>query len=245
MKNTLSILFGVLLAAFTAFGQTALTSTTLTNAITTNQSTFAVGSTTGITATAPKTIIYVIDKNESRGELMTVNVVNSSTSLTVARGGTNRSAHVAGAYVIIGAPNNMAQSFQTYNALGPCTAANTLVTPWINTTTGEQRLCSTLTLDWVRGWNTPPPFGVTANVASAAGVVTPSGPLFHITGALAITGFTLPVGFAGGQFCVIPDGTFTWTTATNIALAGTAVVNRILCFTWDSNLGKWNPSYVS
>jgi hypothetical protein len=89
------------------------------------------------------------------------------------------------------------------------------------------------------------PPGPTAAVASVAGQVTPSGPLFHITGALAITGFLLPVGFTGGSFTVIPDGTFTWTTANNIAIAGTAVVNKALTFWYDTNSSKFVPSYLS
>ena len=98
---------------------------------------------------------------------------------------------------------------------------------------------------WVAGFNNPEPNkGPTAAVASAAGAILPSGPLFHVTGALAVTGFTIPVGFAGGSFVVIPDGAFTWTTAGNIAVAGTAVVNRALTFTWDSSVSKFNPSYV-
>lgn len=243
MTNKLFLVIALLGAALSGFGQTALTSTTLSAAITVNQQTFSVVSTTGMTATNPKTLLYVIDKNGTKGELMTVTAVPSSTSVTVIRGSANRSAHVSGAYVVISG-TNPAQSFQTANPNGPCTAANTLYTPWINTYTGEQFLCSTLSVDWVHGWNTPSPFGVTADVASAAGLVVPGGPLFTMTGTSAITGFTLPVGFAGGSFCTMPTGAFTWTTATNIGLAGTAVVGRVLCFTWNSSTGKWYPSYV-
>jgi hypothetical protein len=80
-------------------------------------------------------------------------------------------------------------------------------------------------------------------VASAAGLVTPSGPLFHITGTAAITGFNIPVGFTGGSFTVIPDGAFTTTTANNIAIASTAVVSKPLTFTFDAGTAKFYPSY--
>lgn len=86
-----------------------------------------------------------------------------------------------------------------------------------------------------------------ANTASAAGVVAPpaGADYFHITGALAITGFTNPTGIQdGARLTVIPDGAFTWTTATNIAVAGTAVVSRLLDFQWDATTSKWYPSYV-
>jgi hypothetical protein len=68
--------------------------------------------------------------------------------------------------------------------------------------------------------------------------------MFHVTGTAAVTGFTIPVGFMGGSFTIIPDGAFTWTTAGNIGLAGTAVVSRTLTFTWEVNAGKFYPSYV-
>jgi hypothetical protein len=53
----------------------------------------------------------------------------------------------------------------------------------------------------------------------------------------------MPVGFAGGSFTIIPDGAFTWTTAGNIAIAGTAVVGVPITFTYDSYLGKFYPAY--
>ncbi|HEY1533771.1 MAG TPA: hypothetical protein VGF76_07120, partial [Polyangiaceae bacterium] len=97
---------------------------------------------------------------------------------------------------------------------------------------------------WVPGWgNTDSPARVSAAVASAAGLITPSGPLFHITGTAAITGFNVPVGFQSGGFCAIPDGAFTTTNATNIAIASTAVVNKLLCWTWDDTNSKFVPSY--
>jgi hypothetical protein len=43
---------------------------------------------------------------------------------------------------------------------------------------------------------------------------------------------------------LIPTGAFTWTTAGNIAVAGTAVVNRMITMAYDSGTSKWYPSYV-
>lgn len=244
MKTKLTLfVLAALLTLAPAFSQTALTSTTTTAAVLVNATTLPVTSATGITAN-PRSLIYVIDKNQRIGELMTVTAV-SGTNLTVERGAAGtRFAHATGAYVIIGSAISEAQSFTRSTPSGNCVAAQTLFTPVINTATGQQRLCSTLTLTWVPGWNDPDLPGPTADVASAAGVVLPSGPLFTMTGTAAITGFTIPVGFAGGSFCTIPSGAFTWTTATNIALAGTAVVNRMLCFTYNVVTAKWVPSYV-
>jgi hypothetical protein len=114
----------------------------------------------------------------------------------------------------------------------------------VNTKTGSEWLCSTVTLSWVPGFgNDVGPAAVTAAVASAAGKITPSGPLFHITGTAAITGFNIPVGFTGGNVCAIPDGIFTTTNANNIAIASTAVVSKTECWTYDTNAAKFYPAY--
>lgn len=86
-----------------------------------------------------------------------------------------------------------------------------------------------------------------ANTASAAGpVVIPAADYFHVTGTAAITGWTNPAGIQdGARFSVIPDAIFTWTAAGNIALAGTAVVNKLLDFQWDATTAKWYPSYIA
>lgn len=87
------------------------------------------------------------------------------------------------------------------------------------------------------------PVGIGTPVASLAGAITPTGPIFHVTGVAAITGINVPAGFSG-QITVIPDGIFTWTTAGNIFLAGTAVVGKAIIFTYDSTTKKWYPSYT-
>jgi hypothetical protein len=83
-----------------------------------------------------------------------------------------------------------------------------------------------------------------SSVASVAGQITPTGPIFHVTGALAITGIVIPYAGFCGTVTLIPDGAFTWTAAGNIALAGTAVVNKAVIFTYDPTAVKWYPSYV-
>jgi hypothetical protein len=134
--------------------------------------------------------------------------------------------------------------FSDADPQGSCVTASTKTAPHVNVITGKEWLCSTVTLSWVPGFmNLTAPARVTAAVASAAGAITPSGPLFHVTGALAVTGFTIPVGFAYGSFSIVPDGAFTTTTAGNIAIASTAVVNKLLTFTWDDTASKFIPSY--
>lgn len=201
--------------------------------------------------------IYVINPDSTRGELMNVIGV-SGTQIQVARidkykqkliGPTGNGG--VGATVLIAPPADPQAgaylgSFYGFDPVGSSMLPQqgTSLTPWVNVDNGNQWLYSSVTALWVPGWNNPSSIkGVTAAVASAAGLITPSGPLFHVTGALAVTGFNVPVGFAGGSFTIIPDGAFTWTAANNIAVLGTAVVKIPLTFTYDSNTGLFYPSY--
>jgi hypothetical protein len=243
-----------LLAAFSAFAQlNTLTQTTTSAAIGASDQIIYLSSITNIVAYNPSTAtqgtrLYIVDPGEVIGEVMDVQSIVSTANkaLGVRRGGPQQGysgstgqgtglAHASGAMVLYGPPGQ----FYGTNPTGACTAATTYVTPWVNITNGDQWLCSTVTKTWVPGFgNTEAPGAPTAAVASAAGLITPSGPLFHVTGALAITGFNIPVGFNGGGFCIIPDGTFTTTTANNIALASTAVVSKELCYAYDANAAK-------
>ena len=229
---------------------TALTQTTLSAATTTQSNVLTVASATGITAPSSNFMqqLYVINLGQKVGELMNVVAVNG-TQITVSRLDEFRQHFVTSSVVIIAplvspavGPSLFATDPYGYPLVNPA-----LYTPWINVTNGNQWLYSSVLLGWVPGWqNTTAPAAVTTAVASAAGTVTPSGPLFHITGTSAITGFTLPVGFTGGSFTVIPDAVFTWTAAGNIALAGTAVVSKALTFTYEQNAAKpFFPSYIA
>jgi len=85
---------------------------------------------------------------------------------------------------------------------------------------------------------------VGAAVASAS-AITPSGPLFHITGTAAIATFNIPAGMNSYGHClqVIPDGAFTTILGGNIAVATTAVVNKTMRFCYDTGTSKYYPSY--
>lgn len=81
-------------------------------------------------------------------------------------------------------------------------------------------------------------------IASAASI-SPTHLCHHITGTAAIGTIVVPyVGFSG-FIILIPDGIFTWTAAANIAIAGTAVVNKALWLFYDAVVGKWVPSYIA
>jgi hypothetical protein len=241
--------------------QTALTQTTLNGAITADQTVVTLTSVTGLVAPAvgssPSSLIYV--GNEAMG----VTSVNTTTDqVGVIRGfdATRAAAHPTADMVLYGnlTPQFLAFFQQDPPFNGGCTAAATSSTPFVNVLTAAQWLCSTVTKTWVPGWNNPLAATspkVTAAVASAAGLITPSGPLFHVTGTAAITGFNIPVGFnataaGGGCFTVIPDGVFTYTTANNIGLASTGlnagtavvVVNQPITFCWDATNSKFLPN---
>ena len=79
-------------------------------------------------------------------------------------------------------------------------------------------------------------------IASAA-TIAPTRGITHITGTAAVATITVPVSGFTGTITLIPDGAFTTTTAGNIALASTAIVNRMMRMTYDSGTSKWYPSY--
>ena len=86
---------------------------------------------------------------------------------------------------------------------------------------------------------------VAGTIASAA-TVAPTAPVTIISGTAAIVTITAPapISATGGTITFIPTDAFTWTTAGNIAVAGTAVVSRALTLTYDATTVKWYPSYV-
>jgi hypothetical protein len=211
----------------------------------------------GVTASQPnQTALYV------GRELMYVIAVNGTT-VTVVRGanGTVAVPHPNGAMVLVGAP----RLFYTFDPGGTnntgtgvsgvaCTSTTVLVTPWVNIRTGAQWLCSSITGSWVPGFNSIAGdiIAQTATVAAAAGVILPSGPYFIISGAGAITGFTIPLGCGATavdscQFTVISaaGSTWTWTAAGNIMTAGTGTAGHTFIFTWSQSLLKWVPSSLT
>lgn len=242
--SALMLLFGGVARA----QQNALLATTLSNAINDSQNTLQVVSATGITVTSSgttQTLLYI------NREAMNVVAVNG-TQITVSRGaaGTRAGAHNAGAQVISGRPTwftytqTNSGTYGTTEPQGACTLGDQPAQIYINILSGQFWQCSTAATPnrWVpyfgNAGTSAVPIRVSATVASAAGVITPSGPLFHVSGTLAITGFTLPFGYRGGSFCLIPDAVFTTTTAGNIANASTAVVGRPLCYQYDASAAK-------
>lgn len=239
--RSFSLALVALLVPFTALhAQTALTQTTLTAAITSGTRTIPVASTTGILAG------YAAVINNEAFSIYAVNTTSKILSVAP-RGssGTKAFAHVNGSMVLVGPT----PAFISYDPSGPCTNGQGLFlyAPVINVVTGNQWLCSSVTGQVVPGFgNISMAAAPTTAVASAAGAILPSGPMFHVTGTSAITGFTIPVGFdpkEGNTLTVIADAVFSWTAAGNIALAsGTVVANKSYTFTYDPNTAKFYPS---
>ena len=86
---------------------------------------------------------------------------------------------------------------------------------------------------------------VAATVPSGS-TITPLKAIAFISGTTVVNTISPPSNmlFTGGTITLIPTGAFTWTTAGNIALAGTAVVSKALIMTYDYGTGKWYPSYT-
>ncbi len=228
-----SVLAGLTLLASLSFGQTALNLTTLSAAVDNKQTSFAVASATGITAPVLNTAQGGIGGNSGTGtillfvdrELMKVTAI-SSTTVTVIRGqGSAKTAHVSGAKVIAGP----AAAFAQFDPSGACTRTLLTYTPVVNTVTGTINDCTAG--NWSNFTTNP---GTGTVIASTAGTIAPLAKVTHVSGTAAITGFTVPAGLLpGNSLTLIPDGAWTYTTAGNLGLAGTAVANKALHFTWD------------
>jgi len=81
-------------------------------------------------------------------------------------------------------------------------------------------------------------------VASATSIIIQS-PVTFVSGTTSIATIAAPglTDTGSAQITIIPTGLWSTTTAGNIALATTAVVNRALTLTYDSATAKWYPSY--
>jgi len=227
-----------------------LTQTTLSAAISVNQNTFTVASTTNIVNPTNGFFqkIYVLDPGSLRGELMTVLAVPVSGTIQVSRLDQFKMPHLASAIVIINPVDPTFNGFVEFEPNAGLVPPTPPGLTWIvNVVTGNQWLWSTVTNSWVPGFNnTSAPLSPVAALASAAGLVTPPGPLFHMTGALAVTGFNAPLGFTSGEIRIINDGIWTWTAANNIAVAGTVTtVGTTIMFVYDPITAKWYPSRVA
>lgn len=248
MNNLMKFIAILVLSAIACFGQATLATTTLGAAVTTtNQTNITLASTSTMLnrgdANQINTVLYVDN------EFMWVTTVVDSTHVTVARAkGTGKSTrpekHVSGATVYFAntTVNAVAASYfygSSSDISGACTATSELVLPRVYLYSANIYDC--MGGVWVQT-DAPGNPSLGSTVASPAGVMTATGTIFLVSGTNAVTGITVPNGFAPGMaLTLIPTGAFTTTTATNIRIASTAVVGKALIMTWDGS--KWDPSY--
>jgi hypothetical protein len=111
----------------------------------------------------------------------------------------------------------------------------TLVTPIIGAATGTSLSLSSFSA-----------VSAAAPTIASATTIAPTTPIAFVSGTTAVVTITAaaPISTGGGTITLIPTGAFTWTAAGNIAVLGTAVVNRALTMTYDVTTTKWYPSYV-
>jgi hypothetical protein len=221
--------------------QTTINSTTTTAAVDNKQQTFPLTSVTGISTGSRNLAGDLLYFEDNSGEVVQVNAVDTTAlTVTVTRGvrSTPTAAHLSGVTVFTGP----AQRFALSVGFGTCTAANELYLPRIVINRNIVQDC--LGGQWAQT-NANGIAVVGASMASVAGVLGAfTGTILPVSGTSAITGFTNPKGIAPGfRIAIVPSGIFTWTAATNIALAGTAVVNKLLEFVWSGT--KWVPSYIA
>ncbi len=233
------------LVAFAAYGQqNTILQTSLSAAITATQNCFNLAAVTGInapTAAVPGSSIFVQDRGQTGGELMSVTSVTSPRVCVVRAG--RATAHASGAMVLVATAANW---FYTIDPQGSCVTAQTYATPYVNTSSGNQWKCSSSTLTWVPHWGTPttaPQLTTATATASVAGATAIVGPLVEISGTNAITSFTMSTGWNGSGFCVQPTAAFTTVAGNNIAEASTADANQTLCFVWNSVNSNFSASY--
>jgi hypothetical protein len=162
--------------------------------------------------------------------------LNNCTDLPISTGVSGLGTGVA-TFLTTPSSANLRAALTDETGTGSAVFANTptLVTPIIGAATGTSLALSTFT-------------AVTAaapTLASAA-TIAPITPIAFVSGTAAVVTITavVPISTGGGTITLIPTGAFTWTTAGNIAVAGTAVVNRTLTMTYDATTTKWYPSYV-
>ena len=165
-------------------------------------------------------------------------VAGTTGTLTAARGGTGITSLGAGVATFLGTPSsaNLATAVTGETGSGALVFATspTLVTPVLGVASATSLVSGLIANTAVAG-----------TIASAA-TVAPTAPVTIISGTAAIDTITAPapISTTGGTITFIPTSAFTWTTAGNIAVAGTAVVSRALTLTFDATTTKWYPSYV-
>jgi hypothetical protein len=163
-------------------------------------------------------------------------VLSNCTGLPVATGVSGLGAGVA-TFLATPSSANLRTALTDETGTGSAVFATTptLVTPVIGAATGTSLSLSSFSA-----------VSAAAPTIASATTIAPTTPIAFVSGTTAVVTITAaaPISTGGGTITLIPTGAFTWTTAGNIAVAGTAVVSRALTMTYDVTTTKWYPSYV-
>lgn len=173
-------------------------------------------------------------------------------TLPVANGGTGITSLGTGVATFLSIPSsaNLAAAVTGETGTGALVFATspTLVTPVLGTpASGDLSNCTgSPTLTDLKYSGLLATSAAAPTIASAT-TIAPIKPITFISGTTAVVTITAPspISLGGGSIVLIPTGVFTWTTAGNIALAGTAVVSKALTLVYDVTTAKWYPSYIA
>jgi hypothetical protein len=164
-------------------------------------------------------------------------VLTNCTGLPIATGVSNLGTGVATFLATPSSANLLAAlTDETGTGANVFATTPTLVTPIIGAATGTSLSLSSFSA-----------ISAAAPTIASATTIAPTTPIVFVSGTTAVVTITAaaPISTGGGTITLIPTGIFTWTTAGNIALAGTAVVSKALTMTYDVTTTKWYPSYVA
>lgn len=190
MRKLFTTLLLLVVSAGLAFPQAALTSTSLSAALSATSGTLLVASATGITGpSGPQavTTVLFIDK-----EALAVRAV-SGTLVTVQRGyGTGIWAHASGAQVFVGPE----QYFGAVDKSGSCTSGSELVLPVVNVTNGNVWNCYSSKWALVRDGSGVVKFAISPGGTAAAAMT-------GTTATWTVADFGLTQTNTGGQTLVV------------------------------------------
>jgi hypothetical protein len=173
-------------------------------------------------------------------------------TLLPAHGGTGITSLGAGVATFLGTPSsaNLAAAVTGETGSGALVfgTSPTLVTPVLGVpTSGDLSNCTgSPTLTNLKYSGLIATTAAAPTIASAT-TIAPTTPIAFVSGTTAVVTITAPapISTGGGSIILIPTGAFTWTTAGNIAVLGTAVVSKALTLVYDVTTAKWYPSYVA
>ena len=179
-------------------------------------------------------------------------IAGTTGTLTAARGGTGITSLGAGVATFLGTPSsaNLAAAVTGETGSGALVfgTSPTLVTPILGVpASGDLSNCTgSPTLTNLKYSGLIATTAAAPTIASAT-TIAPTTPIAFVSGTTAVVTITAPapISTGGGSIILIPTGAFTWTTAGNIAVLGTAVVSKALTLVYDVTTAKWYPSYVA